>query len=227
MYIPEAGRLFTLFFIGRTRSVPAQCPPLTSRLRSRVSAQTSDSLADPALSSVEGLSLRSDTTQAGVLALFDECAPALLRYVATFGLSAEETEDVVQDTFVALFRHLSLGRDRTNLQGWLFRVAHNQALKRRERLLKQVRHAHSEAAVASWHVDPALDPEARLIRHERHRRLRSVFNALPARERHCLFLRVQGLTYRDIAQALSVSLGSVSKAVTRATTRLLNADGGK
>ena|SRR5476649_2309383 len=68
-----------------------------------------------------------------VLALFDRCAPSLQRYVASFGLGAEETEDIVQDVFLSLFRHLRLGRSRSNLKGWLFQVAHNRALKHRGR----------------------------------------------------------------------------------------------
>ncbi len=191
-----------------------------------MSAHTSDSIVDAALLPVEAVSSGSDSIQSNVLTLFDGCAPRLLHYVASFGLSAEETEDVVQDTFVALFRHLSLGRDRTNLSGWLFQVAHNLALKRRERLLKQLRSAGSNETATQWCVDPAPDPEERLMRRERGERLRAVFSALPERERRCLFLRAEGLTYRDIAQALSVSLGSVSKAVSRALTRLMNADGG-
>jgi RNA polymerase sigma-70 factor (ECF subfamily) len=191
-----------------------------------VSAHTSDSIVDAALLPVEAVSSESDSIQSNVLTLFDGCAPRLRHYVASFGLSAEETEDVVQDTFIALFRHLSLGRDRTNLSGWLFQVAHNLALKRRERILKQLRRAGSNETATQWCVDPAPDPEERLMRRERGERLRAVFGALPERERRCLFLRAEGLTYRDIAQALSVSLGSVSKAVSRALTRLMNADGG-
>jgi RNA polymerase sigma-70 factor, ECF subfamily len=150
----------------------------------------------------------------------------LLRYVGSFGLSAGETEDVVQDTFLALFRHLHLGRDRTNLTGWLYRVAHNQALKRRQQTIKHSRDQHADGTALGRRPDPSLDPEERLLRDERHRRLRAVFDALPDRERRCVFLRAEGLTYRDIAKALSVSLGSVSKALTRALTRLMKADGG-
>jgi hypothetical protein len=68
-----------------------------------------------------------------VLALFDTTAPSLLRYVQTFGLSADETEDVVQEAFLSLFYHLRIGRPRTNLRGWLFKVSHNLALKQRRR----------------------------------------------------------------------------------------------
>src|SRR5690242_6516525 len=74
---------------------------------------------------------------AEVLALFDECGPGVRRYVASFNLGPAATEDVVQDVFLALFRHLSLGRPSTNLKGWLFQVAHNLALKQRQRIVKR------------------------------------------------------------------------------------------
>jgi RNA polymerase sigma-70 factor (ECF subfamily) len=131
-----------------------------------VSASSSDSIVDPALTPIEALSHGSGSSHSTVLALFDECATPLLRYVASFGLTAEETEDVVQDAFAALFRHLSLGRDRTNLRGWLFRVAHNQALKRREQMLRRLRTAGSQETALLWRTDPAPNPEAQLLGEE-------------------------------------------------------------
>jgi len=191
-----------------------------------VSFPTSESVVEIPALSLDAVHGAPDDVERSVLALFDRCAPSLVRYIGSFGLNIEETEDVVQDTFLALFRHLHLGREQTNLTGWLFQVAHNLALKRRQQTIRQAR-ARSVAEMSPDHrVDPAPNPEERLLRHERRRRLRAVFDALPDRERRCLFLRAEGLTYRDIAKALSVSLGSVSKAVTRAITRLMNVDGG-
>ena len=188
-------------------------------------APTSESIVDIPVLALEAVSGARDDAERSVLALFDRCAPSLLRYVGTFGVSVEEAEDVVQDTFLALFRHVHLGRDQANLTGWLFQVAHNLALKRRQRTIKQSRRSAGEMSF-DGRLDPAPDPEQRLLRNERRMRLRAVFHALPDRERRCLFLRAEGLTYRDIAKAMSVSLGSASKAVTRAVTRLMNADGG-
>ena len=64
--------------------------------------------------------------EAEVLALFDEFRDPLLRYACAFGLSLSDGEDLVQDVFLALFTHLRDNRSRSNLQGWLFRVAHNR-----------------------------------------------------------------------------------------------------
>lgn len=186
-------------------------------------------------SSVLGLSLpaslvgygtdSSESIQDEVLRLFDECGPGLRRYVSAFGLGAEATEDVVQEVFLQLFRHLQLGRSRANLRGWIFRVGHNLALKQRAKTTRRHRREGTwDASLAEFVVDPAADPEQQLADDRRSRRLRSVVQALPERDRQCLYLRAEGLCYREIAKTLDVSLGSVAKSLTRALSRLTSAD---
>ena len=161
--------------------------------------------------------------EAEVLALFDECGAPLLRYVGAFGVNVHDTEDVVQDVFLSLFRHVQLGRPRTNLRGWLFRVAHNLALKQR---LRTRRRQNVEVADAAACLGVAHDPtpEQRLASLERQQRLLAVFRALPERDRRCLSLRAEGLRYREIADALGMSLGAVAKSLARSMTRMVNAD---
>ena len=62
--------------------------------------------------------------------LFRELRKPLLRYLVCLGLSSDEAQDVVQDAFLSLHRHLSAGGSRENMRSWLFRVAHNQARNR-------------------------------------------------------------------------------------------------
>jgi RNA polymerase sigma-70 factor, ECF subfamily len=162
-----------------------------------------------------------------VLDLFDECAPRLRRYVGSLGLKAEVTEDIVQEVFLSLFRHLLLGRSRSNLRGWIFQVGHNQALKQRNRATRTQRTEGSwDSTLTDSLVDPGANPEERLAVAERQRRLRAVLRALPERDRRCLYLRSEGLRYREIAKALDISLGSVAKSVARGLARLTNADAG-
>jgi RNA polymerase sigma-70 factor (ECF subfamily) len=59
---------------------------------------------------------------------------------------------------------------------------------------------------------------------ERRQRLLAVFRALPERDRRCLSLRAEGLRYREIADALGMSLGGVAKSLARSMTRMVNAD---
>ena len=163
--------------------------------------------------------------QARVLALFDECAPGVRRYVASFNLDATTTDDVVQEVFLALFRHLTLGRPGTNLNGWLFRVAHNLSLKQRQRTARRGRVEGPWDAISTDDIlDSQLNPEERLAEQQRQRRLVNVVRLMPERDRRCLSLRAEGLCYRDIAKTLGVSLGSVAKSVVRALSRLTAAD---
>ncbi len=167
-------------------------------------------------------STRSES-ESVVIRLFDQLQARVLHYVVTCGLPVADAEDVVQETFLSLFRHLELGRPRLNLDGWLFRVAHNLALKRRS---GQVRRSglESEDALAK---EPAmgLNPEAEFAFSERHKQLRAVFQALPKQEQLCLQLRAEGLKYRQIADVLGVSPGTVSTLLSRALARTMRATG--
>src|SRR5216684_7778731 len=66
-----------------------------------------------------------------VVGLFDQLRNRMLRYLLSLGLTAHDGEEIVQEVFFSLFQHLQRGRSRANLRGWVFRVAHNLALKQR------------------------------------------------------------------------------------------------
>src|SRR5579864_6920567 len=65
--------------------------------------------------------------------LYRELRKPLIRYLVCLGLSSDEAQDVVQDSFLSLQRHLASGGSQANIRGWLFRVAHNQARNRMAR----------------------------------------------------------------------------------------------
>src|SRR6266478_1885545 len=64
-----------------------------------------------------------------MLALFDELREPLLRYLLSLRLTPERSEEILQDAFLKLFEHLKSFRSDSNIRGWLFRVAHNLALR--------------------------------------------------------------------------------------------------
>jgi RNA polymerase sigma-70 factor, ECF subfamily len=159
-----------------------------------------------------------------VIDLFDQLRDRLLRYVLSFGLSIHDSEEIIQDVFLSLFRHLQLGRSRKNLHGWVFRVAHNLALKRCFENRKLCDTVDSERALVEQQLDPAPGPEEAFAYSQKQQRLLAVFRALPEQDQRCLRLRAEGLTYRDIAEALGVSLATISVSLTRSLARLARAD---
>jgi RNA polymerase sigma-70 factor, ECF subfamily len=159
-----------------------------------------------------------------LIELFEQFRASLLRYSLSFGISVHDGEEIIQETFLALFRHLQLGRSRKNLRGWIFRVAHNLALKQRHADNKTRDQREIFDGVMEQHFDPAPNPEQILSFAQRRERLLAVVKALPEEDRNCLFLRAEGLRYREIAHVLGISLGAVSTSLTRSLTRIERAD---
>ena len=159
-----------------------------------------------------------------VVGLFDQLRDRLLRYVVSFGLPVQDGEDIVQEVFLALFRHLQIGRSRANLRAWTFRVAHNQALKRRSQARIAAQQMMGEGALSAELVlDTSPNPEDQMATSQRRQRVLAVMSALPEQDRRCLILRAEGLRYREIAEVLDISLGAVSLSLARSLTRLARA----
>ena len=153
-----------------------------------------------------------------VVALFDQFHAPLLGYLSSFGLILGDREEVLQEVFLSLFQHLDRGKPRDNLRGWLFRVAHNLGLKRRCSARRAFQ-THAPA-VEEQAIDPQPSPEARLADLQTRERALAVIDVLPEQDRRCLFLRAEGLRYREIAAVLEMSLGAVSLSLSRSLERI-------
>jgi RNA polymerase sigma-70 factor, ECF subfamily len=162
--------------------------------------------------------------EAEVTGLFDDFRPGLLRYLSSFGLLREDGEEIVQEVFVLLFLHLRAGKSRSNIPGWIFRVAHNLGLKRRESIHRVLKIVSPLDPQAESQPDAAPDPEQYLALFQQWKRVLAVVNVLPEQDKRCLYLRAEGLRYRDIAHILDMSLGGVALSLTRSLSRLKKAD---
>ena len=193
----------------------------------RATPPDSNSIELPAVRAAAAFSFPRPDLESLVISLFDQLRNPLLRYVLSIGIRVQEAEEIVQEVFLSLYRHVRIGRSRSNLRGWGFRVAHNLALKQRE---SSRRHSGSatgfDGGMLEQRCDPAPDPEEQVALSERRRRLLAVLRALPEQDQACLYLRAEGLRYREIADVLEISLGSVSISLTRSLARLQRADGG-
>jgi len=161
----------------------------------------------------------TDALEAEVVLLFDQFREPLLRYLSSFGLSLPDSEEVIQEVFLSLFLHLQRGKSRENLRGWLFRVAHNLGLKRRQRVRLDFG-ADAEATTGDQVHDPGPSPEEQAVHSQTQKRVMAAVQALPEQDRRCLSLRAEGLRYREIAGILDMSLGAVCVSLTRSLARI-------
>jgi RNA polymerase sigma-70 factor, ECF subfamily len=169
-------------------------------------------------------SSRPSPLEVEVVRLFTEFRNPLFRYLLSFGLATHDGEEIVQEVFLALFLHLQRGKSRANLRGWIFRVGHNLALKHRIRS-QSLSHC-TDAEAAEQCLDLAPDPEEQVAITQRQLRLQNVVRSLPEQDRCCLYLRAEGLRYREIAETLGMSLGGISLSLGRSLSRLRIADRG-
>ena len=162
-----------------------------------------------------------------VAALFEQFRGPLLRYLANCGMSIPDGEEVIQEVFLSLFQHLQHGKSRENLASWLFRVAHNQAMKRHHQIRRDLEW-RAEAAAEEDVADLGPNPEEQVVNNQTQRRVLSVVSAMPEKDRRCLSLRAEGLRYREIAGILDMSLGAVSVSLARSLSRIAgSAQGGE
>jgi RNA polymerase sigma-70 factor, ECF subfamily len=149
--------------------------------------------------------------------LFEELRQPLLRYLVCLGLTIDEAQDVAQDAFLSLHRHITADGSRENIRAWLFRVAHNQARNRQQSYHRRFA-APLDASIEAL-LDPGT-PEQRVIEKEKLRRLGSAIQSLTESERECLLLRAGGLRYREIGNVLGIATSTVADTVGRAIKKL-------
>jgi RNA polymerase sigma-70 factor (ECF subfamily) len=150
-------------------------------------------------------------------ALYAELRKPLLRYVVCLGLSADEAQDVVQDAFLSLHRHLSAGGRQENIRSWIFRVAHNATRNRQDRYERRFAAPLEEGLALGL---DEITPEHAVLKKEKMRRVEKAFRLLSESERECLLLRAGGLRYREIGEVLGLSTSTVGDTVERAIRKL-------
>jgi RNA polymerase sigma-70 factor (ECF subfamily) len=188
-----------------------------------MNAETAKSLAFPIAQSARSGGPSSLEEQ--VISLFDQFRSPLLRYLRGFQIPLDDAEEILQEVFLALFQHLRHKRSEANLQGWIFRVAHNLALRSRLRGKRHADRFSGAPAAAAVAADQSPGPEEAAAARQRQERLLAVVHALPEQDQFCLSLRAEGLRYREIAEVLGMSLGAVANSIEKSMVRLMRSEG--
>jgi RNA polymerase sigma-70 factor, ECF subfamily len=180
--------------------------------------------------------LATDSCEATTL--YQELRKPLLRYLAGLGLSPDEAQDVIQEAFLSLHKHLAergslrgsapktrpskSGLDgapssQQNIRSWLFRVAHNRARNHQQSYSQRM----GEPLDAVFETASSeASPEQTVLARERSARMDNAVRTLAVQERECLMLRAEGLRYREIGEVLGMPTSTVADLVDRAIKKL-------
>jgi RNA polymerase sigma-70 factor (ECF subfamily) len=131
----------------------------------------------------------------------------------------EEAQDLGQETFLRMCRQARSYRASGQFKSWLFRIAGNLARSRlrRRKLVGWTRFDPSE------HDRPSSQetPERALERKEVRGVVRRALAKLPDRQRQAILLRqYEEMSYREIAEAMGVSIPAVESLLQRAMKAL-------
>jgi RNA polymerase sigma-70 factor (ECF subfamily) len=143
--------------------------------------------------------------------LFDAHHPRLFRYLDRLSGEPDLANDLVQETFVRLYRRGSLP---DSPEAWLITVAMNlfrNARVKRTRRRGLLTLARAQAVLA----DPPATDDAAGAADERVR-VRVALERLRERERQLLLLHAEGYRYSEIATALDLNEASVGTLLARA-----------
>lgn len=133
-----------------------------------------------------------------------------------------DAEDIVQESFVKLWRNPAQVRDGKALLGWLMRVASNGAIDRMRRT------THTGLDAVPERPDPAALADAALMRKTAAHRVDRLIAGLPERQRLALVLvYFEGLTNIVAAEVMESSVEAVESLLARARRSLKEAMSGE
>jgi RNA polymerase sigma-70 factor (ECF subfamily) len=131
---------------------------------------------------------------------------------------SDEADDVVQEACLRAYRYFGTFRG-GNARAWLLRIVRTTAIRWRQK--NRVQQLGTEFDEAIHRGGPELlDPEALLLQRSDIRLLEQAMDHLPDRLREVLVLReLEGLSYKEIAEAVGVPMGTVMSTLFRARER--------
>lgn len=118
--------------------------------------------------------------------------------------SHDDSDEVVQKTFISVYRNLKGFQGKSALKTWIFRIAVNMS---KNLIRDRARHQGEELNEFSGRTEPDMDEKL-----DRQKQSKIVFDAvedLPPRQKEVLSLRVHtGLSFPEIAEVLGCSVSA-------------------
>jgi len=165
--------------------------------------------------------------------VFERYQPRLQRFFQRKGVPSEEAKDLTQETFLRVFRSEARPADALELEAWLFEISRNVyrnwwrarvAQKRAATVISLDEPGADGKAIQVEDPDiaaGATDALAGAITREQLDLLRRALAELPAQMRQCTSLRIKDdLKYREIAQAMGISIETVKSHLHQAKQHL-------
>ncbi|MBS1262438.1 MAG: ECF RNA polymerase sigma-E factor [Calditrichaeota bacterium] len=150
----------------------------------------------------------------------------LMTFISRFLGAGSHTQDVLQETYIRVWRHRHHYKTVARFSTWVYTIAGNLSKTelRRQKIRRMVPIRTGGESPEDESVDvedpgPATDERAR--RNEIRRRVNQEMQRLPDAYRAAVILRdLQNKSYEEIAEILNVPIGTIKSRVNRGRARL-------
>ena len=154
--------------------------------------------------------------RAALIQLIEQNQHQLYRALMPITNNPEETLDVIQDSFIQVFRKLHTFQEDSHFFTWVYRIAFNIA-RTRQRRRRPDSIDTSQVMISS----PDQSAEQKLESSEFREALKLAISQLPDDHQQVILLReLEEYDYQQIATALGISLGTVRSRLHRARLQL-------
>jgi RNA polymerase sigma-70 factor (ECF subfamily) len=146
--------------------------------------------------------------------LFSKHHQRIYRFASRMCRHAQDAEDILQDTFLAAYRHLKTFRGKSRFTTWLYTIAANAcSRKRRGAAPVPAPEADGPMLVDDW----TRRPDVQLLRNETRRAIEDAVASLPKEQRLVLVLRdMEGLPAEEVSRIVGASVPAVKSRLHRA-----------
>jgi RNA polymerase sigma-70 factor (ECF subfamily) len=164
-----------------------------------------------------GASSRDDHPLAG----FEELAMPLFDPLYNFARwlvrNSNDAEDLVQETYLKALRSFASFQPGTNFRAWMFQILRNTFLSSRSRLDCLMTVAMDSEEEGSELAVNTETPEVILMNRSNSQLVQRAIGDLPVHYRETLLLcEVEEMSYQEIAEVLSIPIGTVMSRLARA-----------
>ncbi len=128
-------------------------------------------------------------------------------HIRSMVLLHDDADDILQNTFIKIFKSIESFKGESSLYTWMFRIATNEALsfiKSRARKMNASFETVQQELVQSLRSDPYFDGDELEVR------LQEAIVSLPERQQMVFRMKYfQDMKYEDISELLGTSVGSL------------------
>jgi RNA polymerase sigma-70 factor (ECF subfamily) len=160
--------------------------------------------------------------------LVDKYHVKVIRTCTGFVHSAADAEDIAQEVFIEVFRSVDRFRGDASISTWIYRIAVNKSLNflrssARRKVFSFITGYDGSDSKGSIQEPASQEdsPDEPLIRSDQARMLDKALAKLPDKQRTAFVLnKYEDLAYKEIAEIMDTSIGSVESLIFRAKQNL-------